>query len=75
MTTHALGEERRFKRLIRNQRRARELWGRLVGVGFERRCGHLYRLVPAKAFDEVMATLRKLSFHVESLPPIGKEPR
>lgn len=52
---------RHFKRLVRNMRKASDLVGRLVGSGFHQHRGHVYRLVPAKQFDAVLALLRMVS--------------
>jgi hypothetical protein len=68
MPGNILPTELHFRRLIRNARRASALYGRLVGAAVHHRGGHVYRLVPAKAFDEVLETLRRLG---EPSPPIS----
>lgn len=60
MGTHALSPDRCYRRLVRNARRAADLWGRLVGATIVHRRGHTYRLVPEKTFEEIMATLQRL---------------
>lgn len=64
---------RHFRRMIRNMRKASELYGRLLGAGFEHRGKRLYRLVPAKAFDETLALLNQLGGHVPGVEQHGGE--
>lgn len=70
MSTPALPEERRFKRLVRNMRRARELAAKLRrDSSIEKMGREVYRLVPAKDFDAVLETLDRLG----TAPRVGEE--
>ncbi len=53
--------ERSFKRLVRNARRAGELYAELAACPLSRGKGPVSVLVPGKLYDEVLAMLATLS--------------
>lgn len=67
-----MSPDRSFRRLIRICRRASDLRGRLIGAAFHHRRGHVYRLVPAGDFDEVLETLARLGLGTTH-PPTGEK--
>lgn len=60
MNKLGLPEDRRFRRLVRNMRRAGDISGRMIGCDVVRRRGHVYRLVPAKVFDDALEMLLRI---------------
>lgn len=55
-----LSAERRYRRLVRNMRRASEIAGQMIGCTVAHRRGHVYRLVPAKVFEDALEMLRRV---------------